>query len=251
MASLYRDHTVVVGAGKVGYQIIQGLLALGEAVVIVERATETESVLLEELRDLGVPTIRGDGRAAKTLVSAGVGQAKAVILATSDDLTNLDGGLTARDLNPKARIVLRLFDESLAAKVRDAFSIPAISTALVAAPAFIMAATGKRVYQAFQLGGRNLHIVDLIVYEAGRLVGRTVGQVQRAQLVNIVMHSGAAGANINPSHDVRLAAGDEILVIAPIEQLRALEASNRLPPEPTLAESPAVIRGQDGGGRDE
>jgi integral membrane sensor domain MASE1 len=38
----------------------------------------------------------------------------------------LDGGLSAHDLNPAIRIVLRLFDESLAAKVRGAFAMPAI-----------------------------------------------------------------------------------------------------------------------------
>lgn len=228
LASLYRDHTIVVGIGKVGYQIVRGLMELNEAVVAVQRGeSSTDSALLEEIVDLGVPLIRGDGRTPKILELAGVRKARAVILSTSDDLTNLDAGLTAHDLNPGARIVLRLFDESLAVKVRGAFAMPAISTALVSAPAFIRAATGRRIYQDFELGGRHLHLIDLTIAEDSRLVGRTIGQVQADGQVNIVMHQGAAGVNVNPGHDVVLFAGDEVLVIAPIHQLKALESDNR------------------------
>jgi Trk K+ transport system NAD-binding subunit len=227
MASLHRNHTVVVGVGKVGYAVVRGLLDLGEPVVVVERATEgADGPLVEEVVDWGVPILRGDGRATKTLEQAGVAHARAVILATSDDLANLDAGLTARDLNPHARIVLRLFDESLAAKVRGAFAMPAISTARVAAPAFIAAATGRRLYQDFELGGRHLHLIDLTVHPDGRLVGRTVGDIQGDSQVNIVMHHQGTCVNVNPGHDLRLAAGDEILVIAPLERLHRLEREN-------------------------
>jgi Trk K+ transport system NAD-binding subunit len=226
VASLYRDHMVVVGVGKVGYQIIKGIRELREPVVAVERQS-AESPLLDEVLDLGVPVIRGDGRTPKTLEQAGTARARAVILATSDDLTNLDAGLTARDLNPEARIVLRLFDESLAVKVRGAFAMPAISTAQVSAPAFIAAATGRRVYQDFQLAGRSLHLIDQTVCPTGGLVGRPVGDVQAEAQVNVVMHSGPRGVNVNPPHDLVLGPGDEILVIAPIDRLIELEALNR------------------------
>jgi Trk K+ transport system NAD-binding subunit len=226
MASLYRDHTVVVGVGKVGYQVVRGLLDLGEPVVVVERGEPPDGPLVEEVVARRVPILRGDGRNARTLEQAGVAHARAVILATSDDLANLDAGLTARDLNPNARIVLRLFDESLAAKVRGAFAMPAISTARVAAPAFIAAATGRRLYQDFELGGRHLHLIDLTVHPGGQLVGRTVGSIQGDRQVNIVMHHREAAVNVNPGHDLRLAAGDEILVIAPIDRLHRLEREN-------------------------
>lgn len=229
MASIYRDHTVVVGVGKVGYQVVRGLLDLGEPVVVIERTEPSDGSLLEEVLDARVPIIRGDGRMAKTLEQAGVERARAVVLATSDDLTNLDAGLTARDLNPNARVVLRLFDDTLATKIRGAFAMPAISTARVAAPAFIAAATGRRLYQSFSLGGRHLHLIDLNVQPGGRLVGRTVGEVQAGSHVNIVMHHQGASVNVNPGHDLRLAAGDEILVVAPIDHLQRLERENQAP----------------------
>jgi Trk K+ transport system NAD-binding subunit len=227
VASLYRDHHVVVGAGKVGYEIVKGLLTLREPVVAVERL-ETSSPLIDELMTLKVPIIRGDGRYRKTLEEAGVTRAKAVVLATSDDLANLDAGLTARDVNPRVRIVLRLFDETLASKVQGAFAMPAISTSRVSAPAFIAAATGRRMYQEFKLGGQLLHIVDLHVNAECPLVGKTVGEMQSDRRINIVMHRGAEGVCVNPAAEVVIAPGDDLLVIAPIEQVLELEAMNQV-----------------------
>jgi Trk K+ transport system NAD-binding subunit len=224
VASLYRNHVVVVGVGKVGYQIIRGLLELHETVVAIDMADRSR--LREDVFDLGVPIIQGNARNAKTLEQAGVKVASAVILATSDDLTNLDGGLTARDLNPTARIVLRLFDESLALKVAGAFTLPAISTAQVAAPAFIAAATGRKVYHEFRLADQPLHLTDMTIFPAGELVGMSVGVIQSANRVNIVMHQGPSGVNVNPGHEVVLGPGDSILVIAPMDKLLALEGLN-------------------------
>jgi Trk K+ transport system NAD-binding subunit len=149
-----------------------------------------------------------------------------VILATTDDLTNLDAGLVSRDLNPDARVVMRLFDESLARKVEGAFHIPVISTAQVSAPTYVAAATGRKVYQELRLGGQHVYLADLTIREAGKLVGHSVGQIQKEEHVNIVMHRGPGGVNVNPGHEIVFRPGDEILVIAPIAALLELEEAN-------------------------
>ena len=241
IASLYRNHVVVVGAGKVGFRVIKGLLELKEQVVVIDMAEE--GPLLDQLYDLEIPVIHGNGRTEKTLLQAGVAHARAVILATSDDLTNIDAGLTARDLNPSARVVLRLFDESLATKISGAFALPAISTATVSAPAFIAAATGRKVYQELQLAGRQVYLTDLVVCPTGGLVGRTVGQIQADKQVNIVMHQGAEGVNVNPAHSVVLRPGDTVLVIAPMERLIDMESQNHpgAPAGPSVPVEPSPV----------
>lgn len=225
VASLYRNHVVVVGVGNVGFRVIQGLIERHEAVVAIDHGTD--SPRLESVYALGVPVIHGNGRREPVLAEAGVRVASAVILATSDDLTNIDAGLAARDLNPSARIVLRLFDESLAKKISGAFALSTVSTAQVAAPAFIAAAADRKVYHPLELAGERVQLTDLVVDPAGSLVGRTVGSVQSAQNVNIVMHQGPGGVAVNPGHDARIAAGDTLLVIAPMDRLVALESANR------------------------
>jgi Trk K+ transport system NAD-binding subunit len=225
LASLCRNHMIVIGVGRVGYQVIMELLELRETVVAIERNSEAE--LLGDLAEAGIPIITGNARSESILEQAGVGSAKALIVTTGDDLTNMDIALTARDLNSRARIVLRLFDETLAAKVVGAFAMPAISTSQVAAPAFIAAATGRKVYQAFQLAEQSVHLTDITLTPTSRLAGRTVGDIQADKRINIVMHQGAGKVNVNPDPATVLAAGDTILVIAPMDPLLELEGLNQ------------------------
>jgi voltage-gated potassium channel len=86
----------------------------------------------------------------------------------------------------------------------------------VVAPAFVVAATGRKVYQAFQLAEQSVHLTDFTLPPESRLVGRTVGEVQTDKRFNIVMHQGPGGVNVNPDPATVLEAGDTILVIAPI-----------------------------------
>ena len=225
LASLCRNHVVVAGAGRVGFQIVQELLELREQVVVIEK--DDQAPLLFDLFKDGIPVISGNARNTATLEEAGVKKAKAVIAATSDDLSNLDIGLTAREVNATARIVLRLFDETLASKVTGAFAMPTISTSQVAAPAFIAAATGRKVYQGFHLAGQYVHLTDMVVSPSGSLAGKTVGEIQADKRLNIVMHQGPEGVNVNPDASIVLSPSDTILVIAPIEPLLELESLNR------------------------
>lgn len=221
-ASTCRNHVVLCGLGRVGYRIARELLALRETVVVIEK--NRESALVEEMQDAGVPVLFGEARLRKNLELAGVARARAIILATDDDLANLDAALTARELNPEIRVVMRLFDDTLATKVAASFKMPAISTSQVSAPAFVAAATGRAVLHSFQLDGRTIHLADVPV---DRLAARTIPQVQREFDVSVVLHKGAAAGDLSPNHERPLQKGDIIVVAAPREKIQGVEAANR------------------------
>jgi Trk K+ transport system NAD-binding subunit len=238
LASLCRNHVVVVGLGRVGYQVIKEFLELRETVVAIDKDNEAE--LLGELSEIGIPIINGNARQQTILEQAGVAHAKALIVTTGDDLSNMDIALTARELNDQLRIVLRLFDETLAAKVVGAFAMPVVSTSQVAAPAFVAAATGRKVYQAFQLAEQSVHLTDLTLSNESRLVGKTVGGIQADKRINIIMHQGPGGVNVNPDPAIELKAGDTILVIAPMDALLELERLNQPADQKTGGNGPPV-----------
>ena len=226
LASLCRNHMVVVGVDRVGYQVIKELLELRETIVAIELASE--ALLLSELFDRGIPVIQGNARLSTVLEQAGVAAAKAVIVTTGDDLTNLDIALDRQ--GAQSRWPGSCFGCSTRRWPRGSSGpsrCPSISTSQVAAPAFIAAATGRKVYQGFQLAGQSVHLTDLIVCPSGRLVGKSVGELQADKRVNIVMYQGSSGVNVNPDQDIVLTAGDTILVIAPMEPLLKLEGMNR------------------------
>jgi len=125
-ASTYRNHIVLCGLGRVGYRIAQELRAAKEPVVAIEKVGD--NMFVEEMQDLGMPVLVGEARLKKNLLLANVPEARAIILATNDDLANLDSALTAREIKPDIKVVLRLFDETLATKVAAQFQMPVIST---------------------------------------------------------------------------------------------------------------------------
>ena len=196
---------MIVGIGKVGYQTLKGITALTSWSSRSSR--QGQSILLDELIDLGRPLIRGNGRTARRSNRPASRHAKAVILATSDDLTNLDAGLAARP-EPAARVrpptLRRVAGEQGGGGVRHARDLHRAG----ASPAFIAAATGRSVYR-IPARRQHLHLTDLTIAPRGKLAGTTVGEFQAGNKVNVVMYRGRTG-DVNPSHDVILHAGDEI-----------------------------------------
>jgi len=151
MSDRMRDHVIVCGLGHVGVRVVQELLANGESIVAIERK-EGDS-FVETVRALGVPVHVGDARRDELLEGAGVAYAKSVVCATDDDLANLEVALDAKRMNPNVRVVMRMFDQRLAAKVGGALELnETFSTSAVAAPLVALQATQVGIRSAYRTG---------------------------------------------------------------------------------------------------
>ena len=133
MASTYRDHVVLCGLGHVGSRVLESLRAAGAEVVAIER--DAGSRFAAAARAAGTPVLSSDMRDDAVLSEAGVASARCIIAATNDDLGNLEVALDARRMNPRIRVLLRFYDQRMAAKIQAAFGIEeAFSSAALAAP---------------------------------------------------------------------------------------------------------------------
>ena len=128
MATSLSNHVILIGLGKLGYRAFRLLRRLGEAVVVIERNAENQ--FLEDIRRDGSPLFVGDARREALLVEANAAAAKSIILATNHDLTNLEVALDARQINQNIRVVLRMFDQNMADKVRAGFDLQTTPAAL-------------------------------------------------------------------------------------------------------------------------
>ena len=151
------QHVIVVGAGRVGYRVTEHLRALGREVVVLEN--RADAPLAAALREEGVPVLQEDARTPGALGRCNVARASAVVCSTDDDLVNLNVALDARRENPAIRVVIRVFDEDLARKVREGFGAEALSASGLAAPALAIAALDPRVAHSFQ-SGEHLFVVS-------------------------------------------------------------------------------------------
>jgi voltage-gated potassium channel len=99
-----QDHTIVCGYGVKGRAAIETLRAHGtasEAIVVLDARAEA----VEEARRGGYAGVLGNASASSALEAAGVREAAAVIVTPDRDDAAVLITLTARELNPRARIV--------------------------------------------------------------------------------------------------------------------------------------------------
>ena len=225
VASTYRQHIVVCGLGRVGYRVTLQLLRMRHEVVGVEQ--DPNGMFLDRLRAEGVPILVGDARRSDLLEKAGVPVASAVVACTEDDLTNLEIALEARELNPGIKVVMRMFDEQLAERVRKGFGIhTAFSTSALAAPAFAAAATRAAVEHSLYVDDVLLNVSRITVAAGSPLDGKRVGEVEQELDLSIILYRGTTGVDLHPKPDLVLHAGDQIVVFATLEALACLNQMN-------------------------
>lgn len=150
---------IVCGLGQVGFRIVSLLLRLGESVTVVTMGSREE--FEEIILDMGARIISGDARADKHLRDAGISSADTVIACVDNDLTNIEIALDATRLNPKCKVVVRLFDQNLGARLEESLGIHrALAMSAISAPAFASAALGERIRGSFFWRGETFVILS-------------------------------------------------------------------------------------------
>ncbi len=208
-----RDHIVVCGLGTIGYRIVEQLVGLGVPVVAVE--LREDGPFVQPARLLGVPILFADARQPETLEAARVGQARCLVVATDDDVANLETALNAGIVNPGVRIVLRLFHPDFAARVERTFDIHiSRSPSALAAPAFAAAAEGERVIGAVPLDVDALIFARTRVDPGTTVVGETVAGLEESREARVLLLAGDGPECWLPSKETIFAAGQELVVVA-------------------------------------
>jgi Trk K+ transport system NAD-binding subunit len=227
VASTFRNHVVVCGIGHVGYRTAEQLIEGHVECVGIEVA---ESAFCKDLTARGVPIVVGDTRQPETLLAAGVRRARAIVVATDNDIVNIETALAARELAPGIRTVVRLFDQRLARKVERLVEIDAaFSTSELAAPVFAASALSQRVLHSFKVGGLTLQTVELTLQAGSPLAGKSLGEVQAGLEVTFLLLRDQVHVDWNPPSTAVLREGATVMAVATAEVIRKLEALNAAP----------------------
>jgi Trk K+ transport system NAD-binding subunit len=228
-------HVVIIGLGSVGVRVAHQLIAAGGEVVIVE--SDESNRYLAQMRAAKVPVVIADATLPDTLQIVNLREAAAVAVLTSDDLVNLETGLAVRDqLGPHQEgvpVVLRLFDEQLAATIGRSFSIGTVrSTAALAAPWFVGAALGLDVLGTFYIEQTTMLIGGLTVAPGGGLDGLAMGELSaRTRVVAIGRAAQEGQLEHPPRRGTRFQAGDRAYLVGPYEELLQVLRRDTLSPE--------------------
>jgi Trk K+ transport system NAD-binding subunit len=225
------DHIVLVGLGTVGTRVLRQLTDLGLDVVAIDRRSDARGV--EAAERLGVPLVLGDAGREETLRAASIETAKALVVLSTDDVTNLKAALNARAVRPDVRVVLRLFDSDFAGRVQTAFDINiSRSVSRLVAPAFAAAMLDRDVVVTIPVDRHALLVASVQVLAGSPLAGAPLRAADRPFSVRAIglSASDSEWVDWSPDLDRRLQPGDRILVVARRAGLRVLLEAASPPP---------------------
>jgi Trk K+ transport system NAD-binding subunit len=164
-----KPRIIVCGLGPTGYKILRLLRQQGAQVVGIH-----DQPLSGDSGDV----IVGDMRSAATLIAAGIREAQTIVLASSEDGLNLAALMQARVLNPRIRIVNRLFNTSLGDRLDN--TLPdhiTMSVAALAAPIFAFSAMGNAAIGQLRLFNQTWPIHEEYITTDHPWVGRKLSDL--------------------------------------------------------------------------
>jgi Trk K+ transport system NAD-binding subunit len=234
-----QDHLVVVGLGNVGTRVIRQLHDLDLEVVAIDKAESPRGASVAE--ELKIPLIVGDASQEGTLREAFVKDCRALLVLSTDDVTNLQTALIGRALKPDLRVVLRLFEGDLAERIQRTFGIAVSrSVSYLAAPEFAAAMMEREVIKTIPVGRHVLLVAEVPVGAGSPLEGARVRAAGRTGDVRVIALTrfGEPGAIWSPSPTQQVNAGDRLAVVARRDGLSWLLA--QATPTPVEGAEPEV-----------
>lgn len=209
------DHYIICGCGRVGGNIAAELFHTGRPFVMADAEEARLQALPAEIRQM--PVLAGDCTDDDFLKSLGVERARGVFVTTGDDNTNLVICLTARQLNPHTRIVVKIIDLNHSAKVKRAGADRIISPNYIGglrmASEMIRPSVTSFLDEMTRSSRENFRIEEIEI--SGAFAGKTLAalQLQDCDQTLILALKNADLYEYVPKRDQVLQQGDKLIVM--------------------------------------
>ena len=204
-----QDYMLVVGAGKVGWNLTRELIDMGHEVTLIENDRERYLTVEQEMEHR---VLYGDASELWVLERAGIARASMVIAVTGDDEDNLLICQVAKDKYGVDRVIARVNNP----RNRQHFELLGVKP-FVSATDLILRLIERQVpryglVQLLDLADAKIEIVDLLVGADAQVVGKRVDELDmpKGSLLISVLRD---GGGFVPTADTVLQAGDEVLAV--------------------------------------
>jgi len=202
-------YIIVVGAGKVGWNLARELLEKGHEVTLIENKRERFQTVEQELEH----NIQyGDASELWVLERAGVSRADMVIAVTGDDEDNMLICQVAKEKYMVDRIIARVNNP----RNREHFELLGIRP-VVSATDLILRLIEHEVPEyglvhLLDLPEQRLEVIEMLLPDGSRAAGQKVGELELPDgslLISVLRE----GTGFVPSAETTLQAGDRVLAV--------------------------------------
>ncbi len=222
------NHIIVCGAGRTGIYVIRELLATKTPLVVIDESEERIKQIMEE--ETGeFPYLVGDASVDRILREAGIHEARGLIAALPDDKDNLFVVISARQLNPRLRIVSRGIEPNIAEKLQRVGADSVVSPNLIGGMRMASEMIRPRVVEFLDLMLRdrkkNMRVEEVTVSTDSRWAGKTLAQADIPSLADVLvvaLKNRTGDFQYNPKPEHILQEGTGLIVIGSVDEVARL-----------------------------
>ncbi|MBV8487428.1 MAG: potassium channel protein [Planctomycetaceae bacterium] len=221
-----QGHTIVVGFGRVGALVCEGLASSEIPFVVIQ--LDHDRVL--EMESRGYLHFIGDATDEAVLKEAGIERASVLVTAMPNDAVNVFITLTARELAPKLMIIARAEQPSTGKKLRQAGANHVITPAAIGARRIVSLLTNPTAVEFVELVTQRsslaIEMDDVPIKSNSPLAGKTLRDAdigRRTGVIVIAIKRSDGHVEFPPSGDQPFGPGDSIVLIgrrANLDQFR-------------------------------
>ncbi len=222
-------YIIVVGGGKVGFQLAKELAEANHEVLVIEQDAAKAAEITDELGDI---VMEGDGCEATVLEKAGTQRADMLLAVTGDDEDNLVACQVAKERFNVARTVARINNpknEEIFRKLQVDITVSATSAIMAHIEQELPT---HHLIPLMKLKGSGLEIVEVRIPEGSRVVGQPIKSILLPYQAMISLVVGEDGKPKVPSGETIIHEGDEVVAVTLHESEEALREALLSPPPP-------------------
>jgi len=205
---------LVVGAGKVGINLVRSLLGSGHEVALVERDVAYAARLRTELE---CPVIIGDGTLGPVLEEAGARRARVFVAVTGNDENNLIACQLAKRVFHVPKTIARVSNPKNEPVMRRLGVDATVSSTAIIEQVIERELPTIPIRTLLNLHGERAQIIEYVLGEACPVAGKALRDIAFPPGCNIVAIE-RAGTTLIPRGETRLEVGDMVVALVTRER---------------------------------
>lgn len=228
-----RGHVVIAGAGSTGRHVVEELHSTATAFVVIDLNEAHMKRISQDLCEGQMLYVLGDATDDHALIAAGVRVASGVVAALTDDRDNVFVTLSARSLNPNARIVSKVIEDPSEAKMLKAGATAVVSPTQIGGRRIASELLRPNVNEFFDQmfrDTRKLRLEEVAIPSGSTYDGQALRDTpirKETSLLVIAVKTNDGAFVYNPDPHLVLTGGSTLIVmgeVASVVKLRKLVA---------------------------